>query len=96
MDEQEITRLRLENQQARLMMLTYREAQDATLDHLGAVLYFLADLHPDDRCAALDNALAAYNAARPNAKVGPSGMDLQRLVSDRSAPARSAAPPEST
>ncbi len=54
------------------------------LTHLGKVLYILADLYPDDRCRALDDALAFYNSLRPNEKIGPSGLGYQRLVGPRS------------
>jgi hypothetical protein len=50
------------------------------LKHLGNVLCFLADLHEDDRCTALDDAVVFYNSARPDAQVQPSGQSLQRLV----------------
>lgn len=49
-------------------------------DHLRNILYILADLHPDDRCQALDDALAFYNAARPREKVAPSGGGYLRLT----------------
>jgi hypothetical protein len=50
--------------------------------HLGSVLAYFSDIHPDDRCLALDEALAFYNAARPDARVEPSGMPYQRLVTE--------------
>lgn len=50
------------------------------MTHLGNILYMLADLHPDDRCDALDNALLFYNEAMPDQKVMPSGIGYQRLV----------------
>jgi len=53
---------------------------DKALEHLGNVLYTLADLDPGDRCDALDAALEFYNAMRPNCKVAPSGLPFQRLV----------------
>lgn len=49
-------------------------------EHLGDVLYFLCDLHPDDRCEALDKALAFYNAARPDKKIEPSGFPFRHLT----------------
>lgn len=51
------------------------------IDHLRNVLYFVADLHPDYRCHALDEALAFYNATRPLEQVGPSDHGWQKLVS---------------
>jgi hypothetical protein len=52
---------------------------DAT-DHLGNVLAMLGDLHPDDQCRAFTEALAFYNAARPNARVEPNDGWETRLV----------------
>lgn len=52
----------------------------AAATHLGAVLYFLADLHPDDRCQALDDALAFYNAQCLHAQVAPQEGYVSRLV----------------
>ena len=48
--------------------------------HLGNVLHYCADIHPDDRCDALDSALEFYNAASPNWHVAPSDYRYQRLV----------------
>ena len=53
---------------------------DQALEHLGHVLYYFADIHPDDRCDALDNALTFYNARRPDKRVEPSGFGYQRIV----------------
>lgn len=50
------------------------------LDHLGAVLYVLADLSPSDRCQALDEALEFYNGQRPDHQIGPSDGFVSRLV----------------
>lgn len=50
------------------------------LDHLGQVLYFFSDIHPDDRCQAVENALKFYNENRPNAIVEPSGLCHQRII----------------
>lgn len=50
------------------------------MDHLGNVLYMLADLHPDFRCRAYAEALAFYNAARPDARVEPHEGWETRLV----------------
>lgn len=47
------------------------ESYNDALGHLGSVLSILAELHPDDRSRALDNALAYYNARRPGAQVEP-------------------------
>lgn len=49
------------------------------LHHLGNVLAILAELHPDDRSNALDDALAFYNARCPNAQVEPVA-GVSRLV----------------
>lgn len=53
---------------------------DAALTHLGSVLYWLSDLHPDDRCVALDKAQTFYNSRVPDNQIGPSGLPLQRLA----------------
>jgi hypothetical protein len=55
---------------------------DAAIEHLGNVLYMLADLHPDDRCVALDNALKYYNESAPTKTVAPTGFVYERLVSE--------------
>lgn len=55
-------------------------SENPALDHLGAVLTLLADLDPGDRCDALDEAIAFYNAARPDRQVVPSGVGATRLV----------------
>lgn len=54
--------------------------EDIAIKHLGDVLYLLCDLHPDDRCRALDEALEFYNKERPNWRVEPSGLGYQRLT----------------
>lgn len=54
---------------------------DTALDHLGDVLYMLADLAPDDQCRAYVNALNFYNSQRPDCRVEPSGVGEVRLVS---------------
>lgn len=41
------------------------------VDHLGAVLHLLANLEPDSRCRALENAQTFYNAVRPDAIIAP-------------------------
>lgn len=55
-------------------------SEKTALEHLGNVLMILADLEPDDRCDALDKALAFYNAARPDRQVVPSGVGTTRLI----------------
>lgn len=57
-----------------------REQDMNALDHLGNLLVILSDLHPDDRCMALDEAQEFYNALRPNAKIESSGHGYRRLV----------------
>jgi hypothetical protein len=57
-----------------------RSPYETALDHLGAVLFMLADLHRDDRCQALEDALNFYNAVRPMAKVRGTGVAEARLV----------------
>jgi hypothetical protein len=53
----------------------------SAMDHLGDVLMMLADLSPDDRCRALDEALAFYNAAaRPDAQIAHTPGYVTRLV----------------
>jgi hypothetical protein len=54
--------------------------KDDALRHLGKVLMILSDLHPDDRCEALDSALAFYNEHCPDWRVTPSGFGFQRLT----------------
>lgn len=53
---------------------------DQALNHLGEVLQLLADLHPDDRCQVLDDALAFYNERHPDARVEPVPGFISRLV----------------
>jgi hypothetical protein len=48
--------------------------------HLGNVLQLLAELHTDDRCKALDSALAFYNAHNPTAIIDPVEGYESRLV----------------
>lgn len=48
--------------------------------HLGNVLVMLAELHPDDRCKALENAMAFYNEHNPEARVEPIHGCETRLV----------------
>lgn len=42
---------------------------DQALDHLGDVLYSISDMPREDRCRAIDDALAFYNAQRPEKQV---------------------------
>lgn len=51
---------------------------EQALEHLGNVLYFVADIHPDDRNEAIDMALAFYNEKRPEQQVHPSDFGYQR------------------
>jgi hypothetical protein len=44
------------------------DAQE-TMRHLGNVLVLLAELVPDERCRALENALAFYNERNPDCQV---------------------------
>ena len=53
---------------------------DQILEHLGKVLYFIADIHPDDRNDAVDTALAFYNERCPNKKIVPSPFGFQRIL----------------
>lgn len=55
------------------------------LDALGNALYFVADIHPDDRNEAIDEALRFYNSARPECQVAPSGTGFLRVVDERAA-----------
>jgi hypothetical protein len=50
------------------------------MEHLGNVLMILAELHPDDRCRALDEAMAFYNGSNPNCQVEPAQGYVSRLV----------------
>lgn len=50
------------------------------MNHLGNVLSLLAELHEDDRCEALDEALAFYNAENPNQQIVPVEGYTTRLV----------------
>jgi hypothetical protein len=53
---------------------------DAALSALGDCLYFLADLDPDDRCMAIDEALCFYNNHRPEATVAPTDGPKFKIV----------------
>lgn len=61
-------------------MVAFDEQKVLAFEHLRNVLYMLVDLHPDDSCVALDRAREFYNSAKPNDRIEPSGMGLQRLV----------------
>ncbi len=60
--------------------LSKETTEDAALDHLGIVLRLLAELSPEDRCQALDEALAFYNAARPDAQIQPNDGWITKLI----------------
>jgi len=53
---------------------------DAHSEHLGNVLMMLAELHPDDRCQAFDDAMTYYNKQNPGKQVVPVDGYSQRLV----------------
>jgi len=55
-------------------------AYDIAMAHLGEVLYLLADLVPEERCRALDNALKFYNDNRPDAAIEPTGIWKTYLI----------------
>lgn len=48
--------------------------------HLGDVLYMLAELHPDDQCRAYVEALAYYNIQYPNEQIVPEEGYSSRIV----------------
>jgi hypothetical protein len=50
------------------------------MEHLGNVLTILAELHSDDRCNALEDALAFYNEHNPGAMIEPEDGFETRLV----------------
>lgn len=52
----------------------------AAMTYLGAVLTILAELHPDDRCRALNDAFEFYNERNPDQKVTPVAGYTTRLV----------------
>lgn len=54
-------------------------APSAADEHLGNVLYILADLHPDDQCKAFVDALEFYNGRHPEAIIAPSDMGYVTL-----------------
>jgi len=57
------------------------DAERTAMKHLGNVLVILADLVDDERCRALDEALAFYNANNPNLQVMPTEGYKTHLVS---------------
>jgi hypothetical protein len=61
---------------------TDRDVMQRALSHLGDVLSILANLTPDDRCQALDEALAFYNEHRPDAKVVAEPGWVTKLVTE--------------
>ena len=52
---------------------------DAALHHLGEILSLLSDLEPGDRCRALDEAQAFWEAAT-GLRIEPTGCGTTRLV----------------
>ncbi len=69
---------RLEEERANSKRL--QEALAAAEAHLANVLVMLAELHPDDRCRALDKAMSFYNERHPEAMVEPVAMYVSHLV----------------
>jgi hypothetical protein len=61
---------------------TAQTTLEAALDHLGQVLYATAGLPVDERCIAMDEALAFYNAVRPGWRV-ELRVDAQKSPSER-------------
>lgn len=55
------------------------DSREETMRHLGNVLSILAELHPDDSCRALDNAMIYYNKCNPDLQIEPV-MGITRLV----------------
>jgi hypothetical protein len=53
---------------------------EQALEHLGNALSFIADIHPDDRNDAVDQALEFYNAVCPDRQVHPSPFGYQRIL----------------
>jgi hypothetical protein len=53
---------------------------ETALDHLGTVLYVLADLCPNDRCKALNDAQDYYNSTRTTQQISPNPGWVTRLV----------------
>ena len=43
--------------------------RDEALRHLGNVLYAIAEMKTEDRCRALDEAVAFHNAAQPDSQI---------------------------
>lgn len=56
------------------------EMSDEAMVHLRNVLMLLAELHPDDRCKALDKAMAFYNDAHQDGRIEPVEGYETRLV----------------
>jgi hypothetical protein len=52
---------------------------DEAMRHLGEVLFLLSSLAPEDRCRALDDAQAFWEA-KTGMKIEPSGCGVKRLV----------------
>src|SRR5690242_9315440 len=64
------------------LSLAQKERDAKTMRHLGNVLQLLAELHPDDRCRALDSALEFFNRENPHAQIEPAEGHVSRLVID--------------
>ncbi len=52
---------------------------DDAMRHLGKLLHMLCDLTPGDRCRALDEAQAFYNAVYADRPIVPSGFGYTTL-----------------
>jgi hypothetical protein len=52
--------------------------EDAMI-HLGRVLSFFIDIHPDYRCRGFEEALEFYNKNNSEAVIEPSGMCQQKI-----------------
>lgn len=52
----------------------------AAMTYLGGMLNMLAELHPDDRCRAYDDALEFYNEQNPNDQIMAVPGYVTRLV----------------
>jgi hypothetical protein len=53
---------------------------ELALSALADTLHFVADVHPDDRCLAIDKAQEFYNTERPCERIAPSEMATFRMV----------------
>ena len=52
--------------------------------HLGQVLAYIADLHPDDSCRTIEKAVEFYNENNPHNQVKPCGFAPMRLLPEGS------------